>query len=369
MWPEADSRQPKLFMALVSSLVLGLYAFYKGYLKPCKNIWFLLFLAYIPFNYFLTPKLGIKMFNVPVGTFWVFEAFLIILIFFLGHLAISSYKFTRKDIDTTLKVITYTGLLMSIYAILQFCGFDQFFQGRIGLFKSTFTCGTLGNPDILAPFLVLIVPIALYLRKYIAAIIIMLAVFFTHSQVAWIALAISLSFLIAIKSKKHAIITSSILIIIFSIISINLKSSLVKRFSSDGGRIKVWKQIVKDIRTPIEITKGKEEQFSLTGFGLGSFRYIFHSKYKDYSEPFLEAHNDYAELLFNTGIIGLALFLVGIVFLIRQSFPLIGYKIYLMASLISSLICAGGIFCWQNGAIIFYVIFITGLLINKEVVE
>jgi len=367
VWPGFDTREPKLFLALVFSLILGLYVIYRGLLKPYKNIWFILFLLYIPLNYLLTPKLPFSLFDLPMPTFWVVQTYLVILIFFLAHISINSVQFTQKGKIIILKVMVWTGTIMSFYALSQSLGFDQYWINKYGQDVSR-VAGTMGNRVFLTPFLAMLVPLALYLKKYIQAIFLIIVVLLCQSMVAIGALVISLLFLLATKGKKFAVLAVSIFIAISLIFSIGyVKSPKVKSLMANHYRFKIWETIIKDIKEPKEISKGIKQQFSLTGFGLGSFRYIFHIEHKNIipGEKLVEAHNEYAQLGYDTGIIGLGLFLAGLTFLIKQFFPLDLLNRHLLASLICILICAGGIFCLQNGAIIFYILTIIGL-VNKR---
>jgi len=370
VWPGYDTREPKLFMALVISLVLGLFSFYKGYFKPYKNIWFMLFLFYIPLNYLLTPKLNLLIFGLPLGAFWIIQSYLIILIFFIAHVAINSYQFTDEDKTRILKIMVWVGTIMSIYAIFQRLGFDQYWITRNPGDIEGQVAGTLGNRVILAPFLAMIVPLALYLKKYIQAILLILVVFMCQSAVACGALIISLLFLLATKSKRFLILAISLFIIISLILTIGyFKSPKIKSLMGNNYRFLAWKTIINDVKEPKEITKDKKQRYPLTGFGLGAFRYIFQTEHKSMLPGYREAHNDYLELLYNTGLIGLGLFLMGLYFLTKQFFPLDRLNANLFASFICIAICAGGIFVWQQGCHIFYTLVIVGLLNKRGEVE
>jgi hypothetical protein len=370
LWKGLDTREPKLYAAMIFSLILSLYGFYKGRLKPYKNIWFLLFIIYIPINYFLSPQINFKILDSQIGTFWLVQAYLVIMIYLIALVAISSYEFSDKDKSLILKVMVWVGTIMSLYGALQYCGFDQFFVGHIpGNFISKNVCGTLGTTCLFSPFIAMIIPIALYLKKYINSILMILMVFLCDSQIGYGAMFVSLIFLIGTKNKKMMIAMFSLFIILSSVLSIGyFKSAKIKSFIGDNGRFKVWSVIMNDIKNPISDDKGNPKRFALTGFGLGSFRYLFHTQHKELipGEPFFEAHNEYLELFYNTGVIGLGLFLMGIFFIIKQSFPLNRLNAHLLASFICVTVSAGGIFCLQNGAIAFYVLTITGLLNKKE---
>jgi len=176
-------------------------------------------------------------------------------------------------------------------------------------------------------------------------------------------------FLVGAKSKKLMITMSSLFIILFLTLSIGFfTSNKIHNFIGGGTgstRFPVWSQIIKDVKNPVE---GGSKQYSFTGYGLGSFRYLFHSQHpiSEVGDNFLEAHNDYLELFYNTGLIGLGLFLMGLTFFIKQCFPLDRLSAHLLASFICVMVAAGGIFVLQQGTMIFYLLVITGLLNQKR---
>jgi len=367
IWSGFDTRQPKLLLALVFSLGLSLYAFSKGYYKPYKNIWILLFLAFIPINFIFAPQIENRIASVQMSS-WVLEAFLYILIFFLAHAALSSYQFSDDDKDKILKIMVRVGAVMSLYAAAQWFGFDQFFKGQQG--GALQTCGTLGTPVLLSPFLAMIIPIALYFRKYIQSVLMLIVVFLCNSQVGCGAMIVSLIFLVGTKSKYLKFAMVSLFITLSLVLSIGFfTSSKIRSFVGEGTgttRFPVWSQIIKDVKNPVVMKDGETERYGITGYGLGSFRYLFHARN---SNAFFEAHNDYLELFYNTGLIGLGLFLLGLGTFVKQCLPLDRLKAHLLASFICVMVAAGGIFVLQQGAYIFYILVLTGLLTNKEVVN
>ena len=358
MWPNCATRLPKIILALIISLALGLLAFYKGQFKPYKNIWLLLFLAYIPFNFLLTPQLNLNIFGLPAESFWVWKSFLFILVFFIAHIAIASHDFKKDEVLSMLNIMVWVGLIISVYAFTQTLGFEQFFIGWG-------PCATLGNTCLSSSFIALTIPIALYLKRYFVAIIMISMVFFINSQVAYGSMIVSLMFLVATKSKKLTVLMTCLFLAASLTLGVGyFKSSKIHNFVGEGGRFKVSKTIIKDLKTPIV----ENRKYSFTGFGLGSFPYIFHSKHpeKEMGEIYKEAHNDYLELWYNTGFIGIGLFLAGLFFFIKQTFSLERYNRHLIASFLCALICAGGLFIFQLGAHVFYIIVITGLLLNSK---
>ncbi len=371
IWVGCDTRQPKMILAMILSLALSLYSFNKGVFKPYQNKWLLALIVYLPISSLLAPQLSFSFLRIPVGTFWSWESLLYILIFFLAHVSIASYEFTKKDVERVLNVIFLTGLTMAFYGIIQWFNLDQFFKGDPRPFSPSNVVGTLGNPDILSPFLAMIIPIAIYLKKYFMALLMAVVVIFSTSQVAIGSLVVCLAFLIGTKGKRLAVTMSALLIICALILSMGyFKSPSIKSFVGDSGRFAVWNEAVNDLRNPLPVKDGQGKKYAITGFGIGSFKYLFHSRNnRIIGVDFFEAHNEYLELLYNSGIIGILLFLSALILFIKQCFPLNRLTAHLLASFICIAVAAGGIFVWQLGATVFYTIVISGLLMNKTIKE
>ena len=375
IWPGYDTRQPKMALALMIALALSLLVIFNGSIKRFKNYWLLIFIGYLPINIYLAPKIEIILLRSNVGAFWVWKPIFFIVVFSLMLIAISSIKFSRKDIGTMFNIMVWCGFIMSLYVLSQWSYVDQFFVDNAyaanwNLIDNNRLGGTLGNPTIVSPFIAMIVPIALYLKRYIKAFVMCLAVYITHSQVAIGALIIALLFLIGAKGKKRLIASCLTLLIVFSVlVGGYFKSPKIKDFVNDNRRFQVWSMIVKDLTTPI--IKDSHLTYPFTGFGIGSFGYTFHIKHRN---NFLQAHNEYAELGYNTGLIGLILFLCGIGYMIRTNFSFRDvwkgradrYRMTLLSSFICIALSACGTFSFQLGAHVFYVIIICGLLHNNK---
>jgi len=361
VWPGFDTREPKLILALFLSLIIGLYGIYTGSIKRYPNVWVLAFLAFIPLNYVLSPRIDVFISGVPVAS-WVLQAFLFVLVFFLGHLTIAGGEFSVPDTDRILDTAVTSGFISAGFAIGQLLGFRQFFVG-----SEKAIAAAMGNPNVLAAWLSMLVPIALYRKRYLPAIVITVVVLLTNSQMAYGSLILSTMFLLGTKNRELRILMISGIVLITLVLAFGyFRSSAIKSFVGDSGRFATWGRIIRDVQSPV-IPGDRNTDYSITGRGLGSFRYMFHTQNPDLNpkEPFLEAHNDYLELLYNGGLFGLGLFLIAIVTFMVSCFPLDRFRAHLLASFLCIAINAGGLFVWQNGAIIFYTLVITGLLIQK----
>lgn len=361
--PNMDTREPKMVLALVGAVAVILTVFYLGQFKSVKNKWFLAFLAYLPICIFFSPKPGIALMGMPVANFWVWKASLVFVIFSLFIISIYSIDFKFSDKLLLLKIMFWCGFIMSLYMILQFFGLDQFFTLQnlpvSSLPPSAVIGGTMGHPTIVSPFVAMLIPLGLYFRKYIFVGVMIIAVCLTKSYIGIGAMVLSLIILFALRNRKSLIIFTALLLLTVSIVFINPKAKQVI-INRASGRIEIWNNIIQDISKPI--VKEQNNTYPFTGFSPGSFYYIFHARHPS-NPSFLQAHNEYLELLYDTGIIGLVIFLGAIITLLWVN--LIGlnrYRRHLLASFSCILISAGGTFILHIAPIIIYSSIIVALL-------
>lgn len=380
-WPGYDTREPKMLLALAFAFCISLCSIYRGGIKAIKNKWLLFFLGYLLLSIYFSPKPMITLFNKDFSNFWVWKPMFDILVFFLMFLSISGIDFSKEDIGKIFMVMVWVGFVMAIYCILQALGIDQFYDdkgvysGMRDLFNVNHICGTLGNATIVSPFIAMLIPMALFLKRYFFAIVMFIAVCLTRSQVAIGAMLISLLFLFSTKGKKQFISSLLITIILISSFTIGyFKNDKVRNFINDKNRFKTWYLICEDLITPITIEKDKgkiSNKYPFTGFGMGTYSVVFPIKH---NTNMGQAHNDYLELAYNTGIIGFSLFLGAIFYMFIMNLSINDiftkktniYITTLLSSFVCIAICAAGTFVWQLGATIFYSVIIAGLLHNDS---
>lgn len=366
-----DTREPKELIAMVFALSIGLLAVFQGTLKPFRNKFFLIIPIYILFSLFLAPHVDMFINNVESGDFYFWRPFCEVLCFLLMVIAISSFD---CDFDGIIKIMVICASIMSVYVILQRLGFDQFYIAKT---EQWFTAvhgeaygGNLGQPTIVSSFIIMMIPLAFYLRKFWMALIMVVAVLVTTSMMAISAIAFMylVSFIYTASSyniPKKIIICILIIIIGIGFLNIGKVFNIVKNHSS--GRFTEWKETFNDIREgPIT---GMKNDYSFTGVGLGRFPFIYPDKHKS---QFQQAHNELLEFTYNCGIIGLILLVLAIYHLF--SIPIIngaGFLTPLTSAIIVSLLgiffISLGSFPFQLGAHQFYISVLVGLLSNGNI--
>ena len=367
-----DTRIPKMSLALGVALGLSLLAIFQGKLKAFKNKPLLFLIGFLLLSIYFSPKPEITLQGMDVSNFWVWKPMFYISVFFLMLVTVSSLELNKGDGKLILNMMVWSGFIMALYCIVQSLNIDQFFvlnsklEATYHVPKNTIG-GTLGHPTIVSPFIAMIIPIAFYLKKRVKALFMLTAVCLTCSQIAIGAMLASLAFYIATMGRRRLISGCIALILASLILGVGyFKSPRIKTFVSDSGRFGVWEQIITDIKSPIN----KEgNRYGLTGFGPGSFRYIFPLKH---NSAMHQAHNDFLELVYNTGIIGLGLFLWAIFYIFQTNFSFRRiwegkadrYRMALLSSFGCILLCSVGTFCLQLGAHLYFFIVVAGLLHN-----
>jgi len=356
-----DSRLPKEQISILLSCVIALFCLFNGLLKPVKNKWLFITFIFILISMTLIPKTslvagfftGKEFFLTPdinIDGVWNFKPVLYCLIYLLYFISVSSVEWNVKK---TFIIISWVGAVLSCFAIIQYFGFNQFLNIRpyeaIGNLPHKEITATLGQPTILSAFLGLCLPFSLYSKRYDHFILSCVAILMTGSLNG--IFAILLSFLVLLRNK-FAVIVIAIVLFSLAITYVALKPS------NFNGRIVTWGQTISDIKGDSDWSKKIKRP--LTGYGLGAFPFISSTFHQS---AWREVHNEYLQIAFSIGIIGLILFLCFLFNMFKDIF--INYSmngmnaifIFLLIVCVSAL----SLFVFQLHAFIFYIVTILGI--------
>lgn len=241
-----------------------------------------------------------------------FLKILIWVFFFIYYYSLINFIKNHSEIIVLIKGFVLFSFFAAIYGILQTSGID-FVDWT---FKRS-PLSTFGRRNFAAEYLVMIFPYLYTLifisRKKERFIYLFISVFLfihlvlTFTRASWIAFVFSsLFFFFSIKKIPSFSLKKIITFLLFFLL-ISPIFSQVKKFGKGSvkSRILIWK-------TTLKMSK---DHF-LTGIGPGNFQIIYPlyaGKQKDSLLPttinIRNVHNDYLEVLVETGIIGLLLFL------------------------------------------------------------
>lgn len=230
----------------------------------------------------------------------------------LGGLALfgmASLLFTEKTKKTLLQIWVGLGWLQTLLVLLQATGFDPFFllTGRYGTWR---IYGTIGNPNLVASFLVplffltqwpLLVPNKRI--RSLASVAMVLAVILTGSRVNALILVLGLLIQQILFNQKRDLSKTSIwrwsLYIGILLSTLSIGTMMGKGFTSIGGRLFFWK-------SSWELIKNQP----LIGYGLNHFQGVYPqgavllaSKQGAPLALPSHAHNDYLEFAVELGLI------------------------------------------------------------------
>lgn len=395
-------RYPKENLSIIAMMSIIGVSFYFYKFRPFRNKWFIFFWIWCflltIFNSYLIPIYLQKIIiDMPSTMIAYKELFYITLVFITVFCIASVEPKERKTVNLRLfeinfkeildfhaiaKVIAIIVIFLSVYAYIQALGLDELFRaadpstGFVAKTPLTLnpilkinvgdisrrTVATLGNPSILAIFMAICVPLCLYLRSklgYLAFLMTLIVILLTKSCMATIGLIAGVFVYLLFNHKK---ILLMLLVLSISIVLYFNQSQYIhksRNFINPTGRIEVhkeaWKMII--------------EKPTL-GYGLGSFEYIIGGNpeiiQKLDNNMWRELHDEFGQIWFTTGLVGLILFM-GLILSITRSFikNITEESSALFASLSSFLVISLGYFTMRVAPISFYGVIFLGLLLNK----
>ena len=371
-----DTRVGKIYIGMMLALAIGLAALFSGEIRACKNKWLLILLFFIPISIHLSPQYEVILNGIPSPNYWVWKPFAMCLCYFLMFIAVQSLNITKGMFKGIVEVMVLCGLAMSGYVLLQNFGWDQFFSKRLGneflQVTKPVTVGTLGNSTIVSPYIAMIIPFALYLKRYWVAIVLICAVLVSHSNMAIGAMIVSLMAYSCLYGRARGrfwvlIAVFAVMAGVFTFITLSPEKfdKTFTKIVNTNGRIPVWKGIVKQMKDG-EFGAGKQS-YPYTGLGPGSYAILM---VPALNTKFGQAHNEYLQVFCEMGFIGLGLFLAAIWHMVKTACGNLTPEIcVLLSSFLCIALVALGTFIWQIGPIIYLTVIVAGLLHNQNLLK
>ncbi len=276
------------------------------------------------------------------------------------------------EVSGIIKFIAFLGLIVSGYVVLiQLPGFDQYLRviGEAEIAKGSLThrlVGTLGNPSVMATWFAMVIPCLLYSRRYLGLGFTAFAIYLSQGKTGIIAGIAALLFYLFFNNKKVFFVLITIILILGTSLQLTGKKDVVQGVKNivynfvndDEGRYIVWKQTLKDFK-----------QMPLTGTMLGSFQYVESPKIMPlftYSTIWRNPHCEYLRILFETGIVGLFLYLAfcwSVIWKFLKS-KKTRETVTLMSVSVAFLICCITLFPFQIGTSALLIVICVSLLMN-----
>lgn len=220
----------------------------------------------------------------------IFMPFFNILCLVLLYKLIIEYL-DKNSIEKILKWFKYTAIVLLFYNVLQFFGIDEFFNALGTTTNNKQVLGIIGNPSHWGPFLAMVQPVFFNKNRQdiISLVLLWGLILLTGSAVGIVGGLLVILFWLTFKKRKLLSIgLGASLVFITSIFLFN------KHYFGNSGRLNAWKET-------FVLMKDK----FVTGLGLGTFGL----KNNIQGGHWQHLHNEYYQLVFELGIIGLVLVL------------------------------------------------------------
>ena len=280
-----------------------------------KNKWISSFLIWSFILFLMTKAFWIEdageqtKYNVNIIAFLNFVNIVLYSVFYY---VLHNIKLDRKLIY---KTFCFIAIFQTIYVFIQKANLDQFFYS-ISLWhtpakKAVSWCvGSWANESLVSWCIALCSPFFLAFKEFrykLGYILGFVAVCFTQVTAGIVGYILGFLFWLFYRYRKLAVLFIGIVLIIGIY---GVSSGKLEYYLQDTHRFQVWKKA-------IEIWKAGSgnpeilDRKTMTGYGLGSFRILFWAKAPEFRDDghWAQAHNEYIQILFEQGVIGLGIIL------------------------------------------------------------
>ena len=225
-------------------------------------------------------------------------------VIFLGYYLVFSNITDKKFLKKFVLAMILGGTIIAYFGI-----YERSMEG----IKQSYV--TLINPNILAGYLILIIPIVSSLLFYapkgskkallaFSFITMVICLILTRSRAGWLALVGAMIFLVIIEKRKRlAIGLTLVLIVVTSILIPSVRTRLVTIFDLNS---LVNEERIYGAKSALQMIK----DYPLTGVGVNNFYHVYPQyQLPEAREHLIHAHNIFLQIGAEMGLFGLAVFL------------------------------------------------------------
>ncbi len=343
----------KEFLVVMAILVIATAGTRSVRLALADNPFLTALLLFLPISTFAAPPLELIYGHENMAGLWIWRSLAWCFAYYMLYQAIPPIR--DKQENAIIGCIKWAAIISAGYAYIQAIGLDQWQISRpmseIGQPAAVNITALIGNPTYLAVWLVMGLPFLVLFFRWYWVVFVLGAVLLCKSDIALAGAVLTLVFMACMRAKStvwlKVVLGAGLAVCV--IVAVNWAE--IRPHLRDNGRFGVWAQTFQDWKSPCiklaitddmssaqkqEIEKLNRRTYSLTGRGLGSFPYIFSPKFGTNYES---AHNEYLEGLYSIGLIGLALFMAAIGWVLWHGFVLARTDPFCMALYASLFFC------------------------------
>lgn len=343
-----------IFFAVTVELLAIFFALYWFFSKnkegifPKMDIGVLFVLSFGVIN-LISDLFGINPINSIFGNNFRHQGLITLLSGIVVFLSLRSPLLFKKMLPVFRKTVLASAFLISLFAIWQIIQINIFHNYNIATYNGRIV-GTLGNPNFLGGYLVMLLPFVIWypqkinkLLRLVIIFAIILTIFYTNSTASFIAVAVLLTIyffrvFLSIKIPLPKTIIVLVLILLFWIGSKNITSDQSFILKNEKRCFENWPntfplKFITDIRKTSNIFFKRDSpcdsrfliwttglnalsQRPILGFGQENFESLM-PKGKMYIVD--NAHNIFLETAISSGIVGLLFYLLILAYSLRKS--------------------------------------------------
>jgi O-antigen ligase len=239
---------------------------------------------------------------------------------------------SKEMIKRSVAILMFSGFLVAVYGLVQnYFGIGNQTWQDMDMFSDITgrVVSTLENPNVLAEYLILIIPFAivsLFLAKQtktrmpymICIICTVLCLVYTWSRGSWLGFIISSAILFIILNKKAIVVYLGALVLV-PFAPVVLPETIINRFTSIGNiteastsyRVSIWIASLNMIK-----------KYLLEGIGVGieSFKLVYPGFALAGIEAAPHSHSLYLQVCVESGIVGFSILILIIFFFVQYCF-------------------------------------------------
>ncbi len=300
----------------IAAVCLSVLAFFIGFARDRNKR-----LRYTPANKYILFFCGVYVFAVATSLSFRegLAGGLVFIFFTFFAIVVGSVITSRKRLYTVVNLMVFSGVAVSAYGIAQYVlgmtGSLDWLDSEMFDGISMRVYSTLQNPNVLAEYLLLTIPLTVGCffkykgagRKLIygaSAAIMGVCMILTFSRGGWLGLLFAAAVFLVLLDKRFVFLGIAALVGLYFV----LPQSVIERFASIGNmadtstayRVYIWMGTVKML---------KDYWLCGTGFGQAAFSKVYPA-YALHAVSAPHAHNLFLQITCDCGIVGLIFFII-----------------------------------------------------------
>lgn len=331
-----------------------------------KFTWLKIFIAYLIVQPFLiTPLQTNNLTDQLIISLWPYKPMFFVFVYYLFFQCLLKINWNHSKRLIVLKTFLWVGTISACYVIMQYSNLDDR-QNLMGVYEfqaardpSDRLAAFMTHPNYAGSFIALCLPAAMYFKDGFKIALMSFAVLLTSSAFSILSMVVGIfiflvgSGTIAWPRKPDHFIWICILGFL-SLVGAWWAYQHYPHFLSSNGRFNIWTMMIQDWK-----------QSPIFGFGFGSFSILFQSVH---GVIFAEAHNEWIQLLYETGVVGVFLFIMFVkeCFLKVMSKKIDKINIAFLSSFATIMTSSLGMFVWQIEPHRFYTVVLLAIMISKK---